>query len=120
VDVVSFDLDFKKPDVNDIEMFIRKHPDVDGIFCSSDVIAMYVMSVLKKLNYEVPRDVQVIGFDNIELCEVLIPRLTSIAQPIIDIGIVAINKLLQMIEKKPLEELHSVLPVKLVERDTTK
>ncbi len=120
IDVSSFDLDFKKPDLLDIEKFIKKHPDVDGIFCSSDIIAIYVISVLKKLGYEVPRDVQVIGFDNIELCEVLIPGLTTIAQPIIDIGIAAVNKLLLMINKKTIKDLHSVLPVYLVERESTK
>lgn len=120
IEVFSFDMDFKKPDLHDIEMFLKKHPDVDGIFCSSDVIAMYVMSVLTKLGYSIPSDVQVIGFDNIELCEVLIPNLTTIAQPIIDIGIVSIDKLLKMVAKVPLKEMHSVLPVKLVQRDSTK
>jgi len=120
IDVNSFDLDFKTPDLKDIEMFIKKHPDVDGIFCSSDIIAIYVISVLKKLGYEVPQDVQVIGFDNIELCEVLIPGLTTIAQPILDIGISAIDKLIMMINKKEIEDLHSVLPVYIIERESTK
>ncbi len=120
IDVYSFDLDFRTPDLKDIEMFLKKHLDVDGIFCSSDIIAMYVMSVLNKLGKDVPKDVQVIGFDNIQLCEVLIPSLTTIAQPIIDIGIAAIEKLIKMINKKPLKELHSVLQVKLIERESTK
>jgi len=120
IDVNSFDLDFRTPDLKDIEMFIRKHPKVDGIFCSSDIIAIYVISVLKKLDYKVPEDVQVIGFDNIELCEVLNPGLTTIAQPILGIGISTIDKLIMMINKKELKEVHSVLPVYLVERESTK
>jgi DNA-binding LacI/PurR family transcriptional regulator len=120
VDVHSFDLAFKGPDINDIEMFIKKHPDVDGIFCSSDIIAMYVISVLKRLGYKVPEDVQVIGFDNIELSEVLLPRLTTIAQPIEEIGEVAIDSLVKLINKKELDEIHKIIPVYLVERDSTK
>ena len=120
IDVYSFDLDFKTPDLKDIEMFIKRHPDVDGIFCSSDIIAIYVISVLKKLGYEIPEDVQVIGFDNIELCEVLIPRLTTIAQPIVDIGTSAIEKLIMMINKKTIDDIHSVMPVYIIERDSTK
>ncbi|KFZ27732.1 MAG: Catabolite control protein A [Candidatus Izimaplasma bacterium HR2] len=81
---------------------------------------MYTMSVLTKLGYSIPDDVQVIGYDNIDLCEVLIPRLTTIAQPIIDMGIVTVDKLLKLLNKKDLEELHSVLPVELIERDSTK
>ncbi|MCK5762183.1 MAG: LacI family DNA-binding transcriptional regulator [Candidatus Izimaplasma sp.] len=120
IDVLTFDLDFKTPDLKDIEMFIKKHPDVDGIFCSSDKIAIYVNSVLNKLGYKIPEDVQIIGFDNIELCEVLVPSLTTVAQSIVNIGNAAIDKLTLMINKKPIEDLHSVLPVYLVERDSTK
>lgn len=120
IEVHSFDLDFKAPDIKDIEMFIKKHPDVDGIFCSSDIIAMYCMSVLQRLGYKVPDDVQIIGYDNIELSEVLIPRLTTIAQPILDMGIRTVENLLTLIEKKELEETHQTLPVTLIERDSTK
>lgn len=120
IDCYSFDLDFKTPDINDIEMFLKKHPDVDGIFCSSDIIAFYVISVLKKLGYKIPQDVQVIGFDNIELSGVLLPKLTTIQQPILDIGNESINILKKLIKKEAIDELHSVLPVQLVERETTK
>jgi len=101
-------------------MFIKKHPDVDGIFCSSDIIAIYVISVLNKLDYNVPNDVQVIGFDNIQLASVLNPPLTTIAQPISEIGVAAVSRLIQMISKKPIDDLHHVLPVYLIERNSTK
>lgn len=120
IEAYSFDLDFKTPDIDDIEMFIKKHPDVDGIFCSSDIIAFYVISVLKKLGYKIPQDVQVIGFDNIELSGVLMPKLTTIAQPIDDIGKVAMDLLNILIKKNELSVLHNVLPVQLIERETTK
>ena len=120
IEVNSFDLAFKSPDLNDIEMFIKKHPDVDGVFCSSDEIAMYTINVLTRLGYSIPNDVQVIGYDNIDLCKIIIPNLTTIAQPIIDMGKVTIDKLLKLINKLELEEIHSVLPVELIERETTK
>lgn len=120
IEAYSFDLDFKTPDIDDIEMFIKKHPDVDGIFCSSDIIAFYVISALKKLGYKIPEDVQIIGFDNIELAGVLLPKLTTIAQPIDLFGKVAMDLLNELIQKRELKELHNVLPVKLIERETTK
>ena len=120
IKVNSFDLAFKSPDLNDIESFIKLHPDVDGIFCSSDEIAMYTINVLTRLGYSIPNDVQVIGYDNIDLCKIIIPNLTTIAQPIIDMGKVTVDKLIKLINKKDLEEIHSVLPVELIERETTK
>lgn len=120
IEAHSFDLDFKNPDIDDIEMFIKKHPDVDGIFCSSDIIALYAISALKKLGYKIPEDVQVIGFDNIELSGILVPKLTTIAQPIDDFGKTAMNIIKTLLQKKELDEVHQVLPVELIERDTTK
>lgn len=120
IEVQSCDLDFKTPELGLIEQFIKEHKTVDGIFCSSDIIAMYVISVLKRLDYKVPEDVQVIGYDNIELSEILIPRLTTIAQPINDMGMRTVDNLLALIEKKELDEIHQLLPVTLIERDTTK
>jgi len=120
IEVHSFDLDFKTPDIKDIEMFIKKHPDVDGIFCSSDIIAFYVISALTKLGYSIPDDVQVIGYDNIELSGVLLPKLTTIAQPIIEMGEITVESLINLIDKKEIEELHRLIPVTLVERESTK
>ncbi|MCF7927325.1 MAG: LacI family transcriptional regulator [Candidatus Izimaplasma sp.] len=120
IDVFTFDLDFKNPDLDDIEMFIKRHPDVNGIFCSSDIIALYVISTLQKLKYNVPEDVQIIGFDNIELAGILLPKLTTVAQPINKIGETATKYLIQLIKKQKLEKKHTLLDVELIERQTTK
>jgi DNA-binding LacI/PurR family transcriptional regulator len=117
---VSFDLDFRNPDINDIEAFIRTHDDVDGIFCSSDIIALYAISVLKKMGRKIPEDVQVIGFDNIELADVLVPRLTTIAQPIDEFGQRSMDILQTLMKKQELPKQHQVVPVTLIERETTK
>lgn len=120
MDSLQCDLDYKNPETEWIEGFIRDHPNVDGIFCDSDIIAFYVISVLKKLKYDIPNDVQVVGFDNIELAGVLYPKLTTIAQPIDDMGKVAMDLLLAQIKKQEIQILHQVLPVEIIERDTTK
>jgi len=116
----SFDLDFKNPDIKDIEMFLAKHPDVDGIFCSGDMIAINVIRVLHQMKRRIPEDVQVIGFDNIDLCEYTTPSLTSIQQPINDIAYKATELLIEQINKKELKNKHLMLPVNLVERESTK
>lgn len=52
----------------------------DAIVCSSDLMAMGASTLLQKRGYKVPQDVSVIGFDNISVCEIATPRLTTIAQ----------------------------------------
>jgi len=119
IPVFSCDLDFKSPELHLIEHYLTLHPDVDAIFCSSDIIAMYTMSVLHRKGYRVPEDVQIIGFDNIELSEILIPPLTTIAQPINDIAMYAIDTLFELIEKREIKDIHKLLPVSLIERKST-
>ena len=116
----TIDLAFVRPDFHLIEQFIQSHPDADGIFCSTDILAMHALRALHKMNRQVPEDVAVIGYDNIELCELVTPNLTTIDQPIEQIAEAAVASLLALIDKKIPEPLHKVMPVKLIERESTK
>ena len=68
---------------------------------------------------KIPADYSVVGYDNIDLDEYLNPPLTSIAQPINDLGFYAFKLLCQRIDQNdgPAQEI--TLPVKLVVRDST-
>ena len=113
-------IDFKNPDKEAIREFILEHPNVDGIFCSSDWIAIYVMHVLNELNYKIPDDVQIIGFDNIELASLTLPTLTTIAQPIKQFGVAAVDTLMKLMKGEKPDHFHQILPVYLIERNSTK
>ena len=58
----------------------------DAVICSSDLMAMGASTLLQKRGYKVPQDVSIIGFDNISVCEIATPRLTTIAQNYEEIG----------------------------------
>ena len=120
IELHSIDLAFKDPDQLEIDQFIHSHPDADGIFCSSDVLALYAIKSIHRLNKRIPEDVQVIGFDDIELANLISPSLTTIHQPIDQLAIEATKTLTELIEKKELTKLHKVLPVSIIERESTK
>ncbi|MBN2504289.1 MAG: LacI family DNA-binding transcriptional regulator [Bacilli bacterium] len=115
-----FDLEFKSPSKDYIQNFIDKNPDADGIFCDSDLIAMHVIQCLKHNNKSVPEDVQVIGFDNIELASIFSPKLTTIAQDKHTIGKYAVETLVKLIAKTELTQKHHQVDVALIERETTR
>lgn len=119
IELHTVDLAFVKPDFSLIYNFIGHYEDVDGIFCSSDVMAVHALRALHKLGRKVPEDVQVIGFDNIELCELVTPNLSTIDQSIETIAEEATSTLVAIINKKDTVR-HKVIPVKLIERETTK
>jgi len=116
----NLELTFKNPSLNEIENFLQLHPDADGIFCDSDLIAIYVIQVLRKHGRKIPDDVQVIGFDNIELGSIIYPALSTIAQSADDIGKYTISTLIDLINRKEIDSFHHLIDISLIERDTTK
>lgn len=116
----SYDLDFRSPNPDDIENVITSNLDCDGIFCDSDYIAILAIQALKHAGRKIPEDVQVIGFDNIEISDILTPKLTTIAQSRKEIGEFAVSTLMKLINKEDLETYHRNIDVELIERETTK
>jgi LacI family sucrose operon transcriptional repressor len=97
------------------ELF-QEHPDIDGVFASSDMLALQVIRECRRLGKAVPDEVKVIGYDGIQTGGT--DELSTIVQPIKEMGKLSVKYLLQQIvgEETPLE---TILPVKLLEKTTT-
>jgi LacI family transcriptional regulator len=90
-----------------------------AVFASSDVAAMATMELATQLGLSVPRDLSVVGFDNIPESAVSSPPLTTISQPIRQMGQRAIELLVQLIRQEPTEATHVTLATALVVRQST-
>ncbi|WLR53354.1 LacI family DNA-binding transcriptional regulator [Bacillus tianshenii] len=99
---------------------LQREPDIDGIFAGNDVMATAVLKAAEELGKRVPQDLNVIGFDGISLCEVTSPSLTTMEQPIYEIGSKAANMLLNLIEERELDQDKCEFKVKLIKRQSTK
>jgi len=115
----SLELDFNNFTEEEITNFLLKHPETDGIFAASDRIAAAVLKCVKKLDKKVPEDVKIIGFDNVSIALLTDPPLSTIAQPVASMSELATNTLFSLINNEKIDELHQVIPVDLVERETT-
>lgn len=102
--------------------FIREklieHPDVDGVFASSDVIGAYVLQACYDLNIEVPGRLKIVGFDDVNIAQFTSPGLTTIHQPVEQMAEQAISAIVQ-IDAGKVVPTKTVFPVTLVERGTT-
>jgi DNA-binding LacI/PurR family transcriptional regulator len=65
---------------------LDRHPEIDGIFAASDLMAMGVLDVLRSAGRRVPEDVAVVGFDDSDLAPGTAPPLTTVRQPIEELG----------------------------------
>jgi DNA-binding LacI/PurR family transcriptional regulator len=87
-----------------------------ALFCSCDAVARGAYRAIAAMGLSVPGDVSVIGFDDDPLAEWLIPGLTTIKQPFLEIGRVAINQLCKRMADVNSAPEQIVLPVQLIER----
>lgn len=76
---------------------LDRRPDTDAVFASSDLMATGVLRALRRLGRRVPCDVAVIGFDDAPLARHTCPPLTTVRQPVEDLGAGAVEELLALI-----------------------
>ncbi|HEV7763161.1 MAG TPA: LacI family DNA-binding transcriptional regulator [Acidimicrobiales bacterium] len=94
---------------------LAKRPDIDGIFAASDLMAIGVLDALRRAGRRVPDDVAVVGFDDSGLAESTDPPLTTVRQPIDDIGWHMADLLLDQLDRGA-GPGNVVLPTELVLR----
>jgi LacI family transcriptional regulator len=93
-----------------------------AFFCGNNLVSLGLIRSLRKLGVEAPRDVAVIGFDDLELADMLVPSLTVIRQPVERLGIIAAEVLFDRLKtpaaKWPKSGDRTTLKVELVVRSS--
>ncbi|MNJ55811.1 HTH-type transcriptional repressor CytR [compost metagenome] len=100
---------------------LQRHPDIDGIFAANDIMAIGAIKAAYQLGRRVPEDIAIIGFDGISLSKATTPELTTIEQPIYEMGEKATKMLVSLMEQKQSmdQENYKILDVTLIEREST-
>ena len=96
---------------------LAKTPDIDAVFAASDLTAIGAMRAIEAAGRRVLDDIAVVGFDDIGDAELAHPALTTVRQPIAEMGRTMAARLLQRIAGEP-APLQTVLPVELIRRQT--
>ena len=71
------------------------HPDVDGVFAITDLVAIGVLAYLNEKRIQVPAQIAIIGFSNWFMAQVMTPKLSTIDQPSYGMGVAAFSLLLE-------------------------
>ncbi|MEU1464734.1 LacI family DNA-binding transcriptional regulator [Streptomyces sp. NPDC005706] len=101
---------------------LGRHPDLDAVFAGSDVMAAGARQVLREAGRSVPGDVALVGYDDSAIARHMDPPLTSVRQPIEEMGRAMIDLLLtEIADRRPAlardpQRRHAVLPTELVGR----
>ena len=102
-----------------VEELLANYPDVDGIVACNDMVAISIYKVLFKKQIAVPEKIQIVGFDGIYLSTLITPELTTIAQPINEIGEKAAKLIMEKAERTDEKQEYVMNPF-LVAGETTK
>ncbi len=83
----------------DMDAWLKTHPELpDGIFADNDILAASAIRALKANGYRIPEDVSVIGMDDIPLCELLDPPLSTVRLCKEELGVLAMDQLHRRIQ----------------------
>ena len=98
------------------EQILIDHPDVEAIFCTTDLVAVGVLSYFNEHNIKVPEQIALMGFSNWFMSQVLTPKLSTIDQPSHEMGKESFNLLLDQMN---CQRKGTPFTPKIIELETT-
>ena len=90
-----------------------------AIFAFNDNLAIGAIQAARARGLRVPDELSVVGFDDVELATIVTPALTTVRQPLAEMGRTAVSLLTRLLENQRIETLHIELGTRLVVRDST-
>jgi len=100
------------------QKFLNLEKPPTAIFASSDASAFGAMRAINEAGYHVPRDVSLIGFDDVPEASYMRPTLTTVRQPLREMGQVATHMLVERLDDPTIPPEQVELPTKLIIRDS--
>lgn len=116
---ITYHVDFNVSNQEKERIFRRifeEHPEVDGIVAANDTDAGTIMQLAEEYGKRIPEDLKIIGYDGGNITRLLLPKLTTIQQPIDEMADIAVKLLQARIKGQKAESV--ILPVKIWEGTT--
>lgn len=105
---------------NSAKILFKKNKKITAIYACNDAMAIGVMQFAKDNKISIPKDISLIGFDDVEVDLLLDPPLTTIRVPKIDLGIEAVHLLINDIKTKIQSSKKILVPIELIVRESTR
>jgi len=99
-----------------MERLLSARPDIDAVFAASDLMASGAMAVLEAAGRRIPQDVAIVGYDDSPIATSVTPRLTSVRQPIEEMGHEMARLLVDAVEGTDSVQRRVILATELVRR----
>ena len=100
------------------ERYLAREFEADALVCGNDELALAIMARLAAGGIDVPADVAVVGWDDVMTARYVSPGLTTVRQPVQQIGALAADRLHQLVNGAPASPQRQVLPSEVVIRSS--
>ena len=102
-----------------MQELLRKAPDITAVFAMADVTALGAIRAIKDSGLRVPEDISVVGYDGIEMGQYIVPKLTTIQQPVTQMAMRSVEVLLDCINENA-SVVHEQTSFTLIKGESTK
>lgn len=102
-----------------VETLLSRHSEVDGIFAGNDLMAIGALKALHRRGISVPDSIAICGFDGIAMTQITEPEITTVAQPIYEMGALAAKLLIKKIKGDNSGNQIHELEIKLLPRKSS-
>lgn len=99
---------------------LSSNADFSSIVCGNDLIAYGAIKAIKEKGLSVPGDISVVGFDDIYLSSMFEPALTTIRQPIYDIGSYAVDVMMRLVKNESVIQKIKYFGPEIIERSSVR
>jgi LacI family transcriptional regulator len=118
-------VDLQEPDsatvsgANAMRRILGRRPPPTAVFAANDAMAIGCMQQIRQAGLRIPEDISVVGFDDIEMCSLVEPRLSTVRVFKEELGRLAVEQLTWAIQNSSAAPVTSHVPVELVVREST-
>jgi LacI family transcriptional regulator len=113
IKIIDFDVQSAKEAAGEL---IDAHPEMTAIFACNDLFGAAVIKAARERGLSIPGDLSIVGFDNTLLAEIIDPPLTTIAQPIREMGRLVVDLIIRSIQEEDSIKQRIVMLPELVSR----
>lgn len=92
-----------------LEALLQRIPDLDAVFACNDPMAAGALQAARRLGRRVPEDLAVVGFDDVPEAAYYLPSLTTIRQPLLELGAQSVDQLHHLLEVDEFDETGSII-----------
>lgn len=103
-----------------IKLFFKKQPDIDAVISADNISGTIALNVARDLGYDIPKEISIIGFADEAISNLSVPKLSFINQNAKQIGVKAINLIVERLKKKdePLKFTKEIIPFEIKNQES--